>query len=62
VWDILTAIGVLDSAATSTPASFTHRDGRTGMVTRPAAVAGEARPGPDDPVVVQISRWDRLVA
>jgi trehalose synthase len=29
-------------------------------VTRPAAVTGEGRPGPADPLVVQVSRWDRL--
>ncbi len=57
---ILTTIGVLDSAATSTPASFTRRDGGTGVVTRPAAITGEARPGPADRLVVQVSRWDRL--
>ena len=60
VRDILTTIGVLDGAAPDTPASFTRRDGNVGVVTRPAAIAGEARPGPGDPVVVQISRWDRL--
>jgi trehalose synthase len=60
VWNILITIGALDGAAPDAPASFTRRDGGTGVVTRPAAIAGEARPGPDDPVVVQISRWDRL--
>jgi trehalose synthase len=60
VRDILTTIGVLDGVAPDTPASFTRRDGTVGLVTRPAAIAGEARPGPGDPVVVQISRWDRL--
>jgi hypothetical protein len=29
-------------------------------VTRSAVVTGEGRPGPDDPVVIQVSRWDRL--
>ena len=60
VRDILTTIGVLDGVAPDIPASFTRRDGTVGLVIRPAAIAGEARPGPDDPVVVQISRWDRL--
>jgi trehalose synthase len=57
---ILATIGVLDSAAPDIPAGFTRRDGNVGVVTRTAAIAGETRPGPDDPVVVQISRWDRL--
>jgi trehalose synthase len=29
-------------------------------VTRPAVVTGESRPSPDDPVLLQVSRWDRL--
>ena len=31
-----------------------------GTVSRPAVIVGEGRPGPDDPVLVQVSRWDRL--
>jgi trehalose synthase len=34
--------------------------GVMGMVTSPAAITGDGRPGPDDPLVVQVSRWDRL--
>jgi hypothetical protein len=26
----------------------------------PAVIIGEGRPGPDDPVLIQVSRWDRL--
>jgi len=29
-------------------------------VARPAVIIGEGRPGPGDPVLVQVSRWDRL--
>ena len=29
-------------------------------VSRPAAIVGQGRPGPGDPVLVQVSRWDRL--
>jgi trehalose synthase len=29
-------------------------------VTRPATITGDGRPGPGDPLVVQVSRWDRL--
>jgi trehalose synthase len=57
---ILASIGVLDDVGAREPASFVRRDGRTGFVTRPAEITGEGRPGPDDPVVVQVSRWDRL--
>ena len=35
-------------------------DGSMGAVTRSAGITGESRPGPDDPLVVQVSRWDRL--
>ena len=34
--------------------------GDTGTVTRPAVITGEGRPGADDPVLLQVSRWDRL--
>jgi trehalose synthase len=57
---ILARLGVLDGAAPPVPARFTRRDGRMDIVTRPAAITGEGRPGPGDPVLVQISRWDRL--
>ena len=57
---ILARLGVLDGAAPSVPARFVRRDGDMDIVTRPAAITGEGRPGPDDPVLVQVSRWDRL--
>jgi trehalose synthase len=57
---ILAGAGVLDDAAPEKPGSFVRRDGSTGFVTRSAEITGEGRPGPDDPVVVQVSRWDRL--
>jgi trehalose synthase len=56
---ILATIGVLDGEAQA-PGRFTRRDGTTGEVTRAGLVTGEVRPGPADPVVVQVSRWDRL--
>ena len=58
VRSILVTIGVLDGAPGR--ATFVRDDGSTGTVTRPAAVTGEGRPGPADPLVVQVSRWDRL--
>ena len=57
---ILVKLGVLDGAAPTVPATFVRRDGDAGVVTRPAVIIGEGRPGPADPVLVQVSRWDRL--
>jgi len=57
---ILAAIGVLDAVSPAAPASFARRDGSPGAVTRQAAITGDARPGPGDPLIVQVSRWDRL--
>ncbi len=57
---ILATLGVLDGTAPQVPARFVRRDGNAGTVTRPAVVTGEGRPGPGDPVLLQVSRWDRL--
>lgn len=60
VLSILTAIGVLDRVVLSKPPSFLRPDGSAGVVARSAEIIGEGRPGPGDPLVVQVSRWDRL--
>jgi len=57
---ILARLGVLDGPAPAVPARFVRRDGDMDTVTRPAVIVGEGRPGPGDPVLVQVSRWDRL--
>jgi trehalose synthase len=57
---VLATLGVLDGTAPQVPARFVRRDGKAGTVIRPAVVTGEGRPGPDDPVLLQVSRWDRL--
>ncbi len=57
---ILTTIGVLDGEPPQAPGRFARRDRTTGEVTRAGLVTGDARPGPADPVVVQVSRWDGL--
>jgi trehalose synthase len=57
---VLATVGLLDGPVPAEPARFVRGDGTTGEVRRAAAVVGEGRPGPDDPVVVQVSRWDRL--
>ena len=59
VRSILATIGVLGDVAPG-PTSFARDDGSTGVVTQPAAITGDGRPGPGDPLVVQVSRWDRL--
>ena len=57
---ILGRIGVLDGVPAGGPATFLRSDGTVGAVTRQAEVTGDARPGPDDQLVVQVSRWDGL--
>ena len=57
---ILVKLGVLDGAAPQVPARFVRRNGDMDTVSRPAAITGEGRPGPCDPVLLQVSRWDRL--
>lgn len=57
---ILATIGVLDAAGPDAPGRFVRRDGTPGEVTRPGMITADALPGPDDPVVVQVSRWDLL--
>ena len=57
---ILATIGVLSGGPPPVPGRFTRHDRTSGEVTQVARVTGETRPGPADPVVVQVSRWDRL--
>ena len=56
----LSTIGVLDGTAPSERTAFTRRDGTTGYVRQRAEITGDSRPKPDDPLVVQVSRWDYL--
>jgi trehalose synthase len=57
---ILVKLGVLDEPVPAEPATFVRRDGGEDVVTRPAVIIGEGLPGPGDPVLLQVSRWDRL--
>jgi trehalose synthase len=62
---ILTTIGVLDGAGPDGAgpagrAGFVRRDGSAGVVTRGVAITADRRPAPDEPLVLQVSRWDRL--
>jgi len=56
---ILGAMGVLDTTSTGS-AVFTRRDGAAGHVTRRATMVAEGPLDPGAPLVVQVSRWDRL--
>jgi len=56
---ILARLGVLDGAPRE-PGRFVRRNGESGTVTEQAVITGEGRPGPGDPVLLQVSRWDRL--
>ncbi|MEP6461966.1 MAG: glycosyltransferase, partial [Frankiaceae bacterium] len=56
---ILGAVGILD--ADPTDAAYVRDDGTTGKISGKAIIVGdEVRPGPDTPLVVQVSRWDAL--
>jgi trehalose synthase len=57
---VLATIGVLDGSAPHEPTSFQRREGVLGRVSRPAEVVAEQLPGPEDQLVIQVSRWDRL--
>jgi trehalose synthase len=57
---ILATIGVLPPTPPRAPTRFVRHDGTLGEVIRAASVTCDALPGPDDQVVAQISRWDRL--
>jgi trehalose synthase len=56
----LVHMGLLSGDASRAVCRYTRRDGSPGEVNQPATVVAEALPGPDDPVVIQVSRWDRL--
>jgi trehalose synthase len=58
----LVRIGLIASDETAPVARYTRRDGSPGEVNHPASVVAQALPAPGDPVVLQVSRWDRLKA
>ena len=60
VHSILSAAGLIDSEPEA-PATFLREDGSPGTVVRQANLHdGGPPPPPDVPLVVQVSRWDRL--
>jgi len=56
---ILDASGLVPNGASAAPV-FAHVDGTEGRVTRRAELFEDAPLTPDDKVVLQVSRWDRL--
>ena len=58
---ILGRIGLLATPPGTAPGSFVRRDGTDGKVVRGATIVGADGPVPPGaPLVVQVSRWDRL--
>jgi trehalose synthase len=58
---LLVAAGLISGPHGTTSARFPRANGRRGVVTHRAVVVREAEPPPADaPLVVQISRWDRM--
>jgi trehalose synthase len=60
VTSALHTAGLLDGHPVPDPARFTRPDGTTGTVSRRARVVADELPDPAAPVVLQVSRWDRL--
>jgi trehalose synthase len=56
----LVQIGLVPGDPATSVCRFVRRDGSPGEVTTPASIVADSLPGPDDPIVVQVSRWDRL--
>ncbi len=58
---VLARIGMIAGNGGQPPLRFRRSDGRAGEVGQPAEVVREGPPPPADvPLVVQVSRWDRL--
>jgi trehalose synthase len=57
----LRRIGLLSAGKDDAPGHFTRRDGTAGLVERRASILSVGSPlEPRAPLVVQVSRWDRL--
>ncbi len=58
---ILQHVGLLDGVADASAATFTRSDGAPGRINRSAAILQTGPPArPETPLVVQLSRWDRI--
>src|SRR5262249_34990769 len=53
-------MGVVQGGTGGAVGRYTRRDGSPGELHQAASVIADALPRPDDPVVVQVSRWDHL--
>jgi trehalose synthase len=60
VLGVLRAAGLLSNGTGRGPATFTRQDGTPGRVDRRAELFGSGTVSEQDPLVVQISRWDAL--
>ena len=61
VQSILTHVGLVVDHASDLPPTYTRQDGTPGRVDRMCDVLSTGpAPSMDDPLVVQVSRWDRL--
>jgi trehalose synthase len=58
VHGILTSAGVVDDG--DEPATYTRVDGSPGRIEHKATMVESSRVGAETPLVVQVSRWDRL--
>jgi len=57
----LRRIGLLEPDGSSTPGTFVRNDGRPGLIERQARIIQDGPSlRPDDRLVIQVSRWDRL--
>jgi trehalose synthase len=56
---VLVATGIVDDGD-AVPATYTRMDGSPGRIEHRATVVESARVGAETPLVVQVSRWDRL--
>jgi trehalose synthase len=61
VLTILTTVGLVRGPSMDEPVNFERRDGTAGVVRRHTTlIAGGAPPPVEAPLVLQVSRWDRL--
>ncbi|MYD36529.1 MAG: glycosyltransferase [Dehalococcoidia bacterium] len=59
--DILVTVGLLDASTPSTPPRFWRDDGTSGPILHRVGIVTEGvLPRPEDPIVTQVARWDKL--
>ncbi len=57
---VMRAAGIVSDGGDAGPATYAHHDGSPGRVDHRATLVEDAPLRPDDPVVLQVSRWDAL--